>query len=531
VGAGGVMSELALVHHVNVGETPASIAECYGCDALDLVLANPQKRFAQLSSGDLVFVQFRAGEVILVPPGARPPPELSGGFMGQTPQLPNLDIPPIPTTFPPIAPGSDPEGLQAAAQAQILQTESAIRDPQSPMYYRTALEKLAAPEFGNIIGPGQLNAAKAAYDLYGAKSVAALVNIAQAAATGQPGSFTMMAPLVGVMLAAAGAAPVVGIVVAAGLAVLDVVAQAVNAALGGGASCNDTAHQWVLPGGMCITQSNGRPPGPLNPLPPQGDGKPNPAWTTWPVFEAGLVNPPPTPNAPDGRSPLQQHFAGGGFGPPYLIDNAFPNYAETIGCEMLALTDASFAKATGMGSGPTLFGGGGPDAQVANFFRTYYRAWQHANEAALNGYQAPDPWVVFSEVFVHWNASHPGPSVALVPTHYPSNIPLGACFSHGAPNDPNGASYIGALLSGDIDGKAHYQDLPKLNVGGGSAFANLITSTLGGGAAAAPTSTAKKLAVGGVVTGAGLAALWLALGRPASWAAFKAAFSHAWRSV
>jgi hypothetical protein len=383
----------------------------------------------------------------------------------------DLSVPPIKTVFPPIPPGSDPYGIQATAQQQLLTNEQTA---QSQM--QQALGQLAAPNL-YVLQPGDLEAAKASYDKYAAKGVQGFVNIATAAASGQPGSFTMMTPLIGAMLTAAAVAPVVGAVVAGGLAILDQVAEALNTAMNG--SCNDPKTQWQLPGGMCITRGGGRPVGPTLPLYPPPGGGVNPDWRTWDQFIgdccSGDWKPVPwgNPNA------------------HYNIDGAFPMYAETIGWEMDQLLAS-------------------PPGAVRDFWLTYYRAWQHAAEQAINGFVMPTPWAIFSETLVHWNATHPGPSVTLIGTSFPGDVGIGMPFSHGAPNDPNGASYIGALLNGDIANSGIKSNVPpakqnpQLNTGGIDLnLQNIITLAPGSATATTMSVPAKVALVTAGAAGAG----------------------------
>lgn len=369
--------------------------------------------------------------------------------------LPNLQVPPVPTTFPPT---SDP--VQLAAQQQLLLAEQAAQ-AQMP----AAIQSLASNP-NVILQSGDLAKAKAVYDQYAAKSVQALSNIAQAAISGGPGSFTMMAPLIGAMLTAAAVAPVVGAAVAAGLAILDGIAEAVNSALNGQNSCNNPKTQWQLPGGACITEQAGRPTGPSDP-----------AWRTWAQFEADYRN-------ADGTWKVPPTNVGAS------IDAAFPLYQETIGCEIDKLAAM-------------------PAGGVRDFFLTYYRAWQHAAEQAINGFVMPSPWTIFVQTLTHWNATHPGPAVTLVGTPIPAQG--GTCIVHGDPNDPNGVSYIGMLLNGDIPSSGTPAVPPakqnlQLNTGGLAPWAQAIIKGLA--VQPAKTSTPAKVAIASAsVAGAGAVAL------------------------
>jgi hypothetical protein len=347
-------------------------------------------------------------------------------------------VPPVPSQFGPAA-----NDVQAAAQAQILQAEQYAQS-----HAQDALGQLAATAG---ITPNDLARATSAYNQYGAKAVSSLVSLASGQ---QAPTFSAFAPLIGFGLAIAGAVPVVGIMVTAALGVIDAVSQALNNALDGPACGNDPRRQWTLPGGMCLSRASGRPSGPDAP-----------DWVGWPAFEATMLAtpeqqanyqawPPANIGGPTPVGKWSMSFTG------ITIDTAFPNYAETIGCELDALGPAP------------LFG---QDTSVAGFFRTYYRALQHTYEFAINGYSIVDPWKVFASTQLTWNASHAGPSVDLVGTPYPSHIAAGACISSGAPNDPNGVSFIGALLNGDIDGVHHADNLPPLNVGPSTATANFST--------------------------------------------------------
>jgi hypothetical protein len=482
-------------HAVSVGETPDAIAIAYGCDPLDLVLANRHKRWQRLPSGVLTFADLTEGEVLELPRELEH--DLSPGMMG-APGVPDIaNFVPVPSQFGPAA-----NQIQADAQNQLLQAENYVQG-----HAKDTLGQLAATAG---VTPEDLSSAVAAYNQYGAKAVASLVSLANGS---QAPSASAFAPLIGFGLTLAGAVPLVGIAVTAALAIFDTLSQALNNALDGPPCGSNPAHQWTLPGGMCISRDTGRPGGPESP-----------DWVGWPAFEAtqlasaaekanGQAWPPQNIGGPTPVGKWLMGLAG------ISIDTAFPQYAETIGCEMDAL-----------GPAPLL----GQGHSVADFFRAYYRAWQHTAEWSINGYaiQQLSPWALFAKTQLAWNAAHTGPSVALIATPYPSHYASGACISYGAPNDPGSVSYIGALLNGDIDGQNHLDKTPQLNIGPSNqsaSLANLITSA--SGSTSSSSSAGKKVAVAAGVGGVALAALWLALGRPLSWAAFKAAFGHAWRNV
>jgi hypothetical protein len=495
--------DVAAVHHVGVGETPASIAECYGCDALDLVLANPQKRFAQLSSGELVFAELRAGEMILVPGGARPPPELSGGFMGQLPTgVQNLGT----------------QGQQAAGQVQQLYQGLTPAEQQ-------ALSQLL--QTNGITIPSDVQ-----------KSVTAMANLGSSAIqelgmlSGTQGTLTQInaatSLIAGAVTLIPGAGLVLGAGIAGGLAIFDNLAKAF-----GWFQQPTEVCAWKIPPspagstGICFSTPQ-RPYGPTSPT-----------WLTIENFAGAPTGPGLTKDPKSGaqwqdvywpNSPMVSWLDEFGTG-----DWSF---GWTLGAELTKLGDTKMVASTSNFAAPALqtatdiytgtYGGANKWYQNPGahpFALAFDRALIKSFEYPLNGFPAINAYTLLLATSEAWNAK----------------------FAGGTPLtfDGTGATMVDLVVKGQVDAWFNQGGRQGASSGGSEQqyppvtinLSNVLSSkaiqlaATGGGGAAAPTSTAKKLAVGGVVTGAALTALWLALGRPLSWAAFKAAFSHAWKSA
>lgn len=496
-------------HRVSVGETPRFIAECYGCDALDLVLCNPHKRFAQAVSGELVFAELRAGDVLMLP--ARPPPELSGG-MGQLPQgVSNLNQ----------------QGQQAAAQVGQLYQGLTPAEQQ-------ALGQLL--QNNGITIPSDVQKGVAAISNLGQNALAALTKLQSGSTVDQINGATS--------LVAAGSAliPGFGLVLAAGIAggltIFDQLAKTFGWFSQPTESC-----AWKVPPtpagstGICFSTPQ-RPYGPSSP--------------TWLTIEA-FANAPTGPGVttdPKSRATWQDVYWGSSPMVTWLDEFGVGDWSFgwNLGAELTLLgdTESVFVKwfaamvaasqnfaapalqtATQLYTG-TYGGSSGPNKWYQNpgihsFALVLDRALVRSFEFPLNGFAPVNAYALLLATQQAWNAKYTGPAETF---------------------DGTGMSMVDQIVSGKVDawfnqgGRAgassggSQQQYPPVSINVPNALnAAAIQKISGAGAPAAPSSTAKKIAVGGVVTGSALAALWLVLGRPASWAAFKAAFSHAWRSV
>jgi hypothetical protein len=252
-------------------------------------------------------------------------------------------------------------------------------------------------------------------------------------------------PIFGAALLVAGAAPVVGLAVAAGLSIFSALTGILSPA-----PCSNCSGRCVA-NNVCLSGTT--PTGKRFNVQPSGPSDAN--WITW-------------DDIPDQAS---------------LLQALIPYYNQTIACELPKLNVSD---------------------PVQAFFYTYYTALKQANEYPLNGYTAPTPWDVFTQVQTTWNAVHAGPNVALIETQMqPPVTPPGqdpctyGSGSTGAPNDPNGRSFLGALLAGNIDGQ-HHSAGDGINVGSSSASnvywpgQHVGLPSLYGGANASP---GKKMAV------------------------------------
>lgn len=363
--------------------------------------------------------------------------------LGQAPDLSARWRPSVSTVF--SKPAND---VQAAAQAILLRRE---QDMQASA--QSTITNLAG-QAGITVG--DIKRTQAAFDQYAGQAIS---SVAALASGQQAMSFSAVSPFIGMALAIGGAAPIVGTVAAAALALMDVASQAIDSALKPPPCSSDPTHQWQLPAGACIHSSNGRPNGPdiIDTITGATKG-PNPDWVGWPAFEQRYLATQDDITRGNYWQASGNHRAWKAMGLLGVgIDSTFvSDYAETIGCEMDML-----------GPPPA----GGEDHGMSGFFRAYYRALQHAWEFGINGYQIADPWQVFSATQLAWNASHAGPSVELVATPRSNagsgGYPSKACVSRGAPNDPNGFSFIGSLLNGDRDpsGQHHATNLDPINVG------------------------------------------------------------------
>ena len=230
------------------------------------------------------------------------------------------------------------------------------------------------------------------------------------------------------------------------------------------------------------------------------------------------------------------------------IDAAFPEYNETIGCELAAidailaewaptlLTTSSAPTAggpgaggagafgvSGAGAGAVGLAGGGSGVGLATspgappptdvlgvflFLRSYYTAWQLNAEQAINGHPYATDADLLSTVVNSWNATHDGtyqytfqPATVTLADIESGKVP-GACARGLFPapdlTDPATPTFVSLLLAGQIDGKGQ----PPLTIHVGQA--------LGGTSAPAASSSSSSSSVALVVGGAAAlgAALW-----------------------
>jgi hypothetical protein len=361
--------------------------------------------------------------------------------------------PPIPTTFP-----TATNDVQKLAQDQIAAAEQYMQANAASLFGQLATQ--------SGVSAADWQKASLLIGTYGST----FMHAANDVLTGNVSIQDVQAVL-GAAMQIAGATPVVGLAVSAGLSIVSSLAGMLTP--GACANCGGRC----IAGSSCIsgTTLSGKP------LNVQPSGPSDPYWLTW---EDAL-----TLNLPLG----------------YIL----PFYQSTIGCEMPNLDK---------------------NDPVQAFFYTYYVALQRAAEYTLNGLSAPTPWDVFTQTQTSWNAAHSGPAVQLVETPAPM-VPVpfihstlqcvGGGVSIGKANDPNGISYIGALLAGSVDGVHHGpsangtpQSPGGINIGPSAALpprkiielpgGTPVVTTSGSGSASTGTKIATGVAVAGALGAGGL---------------------------
>lgn len=364
--------------------------------------------------------------------------------------------------------------------------------------------------------PNQVQSAVQAYTGLDEASTNAIIGIVD----GGPISLTTMAPLIGAGLLATGVGAPIAAAVTALLPVLDGI---IGMFSGPQEKCT-----WKV-GYFCFNRT--QPYGPTDPL-----------WETWEQFRGGVVDMTaiqswatwngsvlrPTANcalcwvspAEAGSitavgQPFGTHPASvlNGAGQVVHTDalGALPGYMTVMACELTRLeTGASLSLVDG-------------------FRRTYYRAWQVANEYAINGYKSPDYYALLKACADAWNRAH---SASTTYTFQPINAgipdvdPNTSTFSC----DPN-VTYIGLLLAGVVNSSADQttpRDHPPITINTGTRLR--IASNLRNAAASSSSSTSistpAKVAIGASII-AGGAAIGVGI-----WAlATKQAYGAAWDRV
>jgi hypothetical protein len=458
------------VHVVGVGESPESIARLYGVHPLRLLDANPHKPLDGDDEGR-TFAELADGEAIYVP---APPPSCGcsrpggqSGMQGDAPSVGNVL----------------PQNSQQVISDVLTQAGVTQAGVQSAITSYTGV------------------------GLQAQNAVMSIVN-------GGPVNLTTTAPIVATGLAfIPGIGPAVAAAYLAVIPVLNMIGQLFSSSP---ASCTG-----YMVGNVCFTKT--RPYGPTIPAGVDGAGGPNPDWETWDTFAAGLVlsNCNPLTAAPD------KPAAPGQSDPCAFVVGAFPSFVAQLGPQVLAagtvlgpISGDVLLTITHLDT-PTTTVPAIPDTSHARaqFVILYATAWKKNAEFTLNGYQGANPYDLFKGVAAAWNATHvatandwtPGASTSptltaalgaypFLDAAQPDYVPRMALANKG---------YLDSLVNGEVDGQQY------------------VPITLHMGAVTTPSGSTSSGAVyaaaaGGVAAGGGLLA-WLALGRPSTWSAFKAA--------
>jgi hypothetical protein len=480
------------VHFVGPGESPDSIARLYGVDSWELVRANPHKA-------------------------------LDGDDAGATFQALSLDEPLfVPLDLPCACKGTRPatSGMQGATGPS-----SGYQLPQNPQQVISSVLQQAG------VNQTSVESAITSYTGIDASAQNAVLGIAQ----GGPVNLMTTAPIVAGALAFI---PAIGPAVAAAY----MVALPVLNAIGQLFSSSPATCSGYTVGPVCFSKP--RPYGPFIPAGAPGAGGPNPDWQTWDQFFDGA-----DVRGYAALAPLYQ----GAPAADVFVASIWPEYMKQLGPQLAAadvlLNHAHPAALMTQGApilAPAAVGvlqslAAQSDAVTRAQFLTLFGAtWKKNSEFTLNGYQSANVYDLFKSVASAWNATHlasdhdwtpgttgsPTATAALGSFVLAGFAPTLADGTAGppSPNYPIGAAaaqttasvgYLDALIAGAIDGQ---QYVP-------------VTIHMGALQSVAPispaTSPAAKVAAGAgvVATAAGLA--WVALGRPATWAAIKAAISAA----